>query len=554
MGYLPNVNFQPYVKPYVGSANGELAETVKVLTQRYDENLDASSKLGVLASLTEAQVPEGDREYIKGTIQQVSKSLQDLSASEEGYYSARPKIASLATKFMGDPDIAKMKENKVLLDKEQAVINEMKAKGMQVLDFSNGKGFKTISVDAEGNKVYNTYTPQTEMKHDYAPAQAEFFNQLQADGSSGGLSQANIAGFLKTGTWQGITGAKIRAQATRAVDSYIAGTKEGTQQFRALTQIQGLSPQQAKDTILKEMISVGMERQFSQTKTDYMQDPMAVISAKAAVKGEGMKGFNLERDPVQPQSIDVKKAMDYFTDTKKTPFTSLDEQAKDRVRNSLVLAKLELGKGASNAAIARKAKEIVGSFAERQRSSSYFAFSGAEEVNAANKNFKNGNYSARTYQIPGEKGTFDFYKLKEKLGQEDTPDDKFLAMLNVSGQYAPGHTYRQGLKGEEADRFVQPMRLSVGLPDGTNKTIIASSDLGSTKASTFGYDKLKADIYEGKESGRGKVWRASNGQKFHIVPTGQETEDGDEEMLLVDAKTGEKTSMPLFQLFKNGVK
>lgn len=522
MAYLPNVQFQPYIKPYNGSVNQELADTVKTLTNRYDENLQQSTALDALAGQTVANVMDGDKDVVQQKVQGIRDKLKNLINSDSGYYTARPQIAQLAAQFKGDPDLAVMMQNKKIKDDQDAITNQMTAQGHHVLDFGQ-PDFQSISY-VDGKKQYNTYTPQTEAMHNYHDAQAKYFDQMSPDGGSGGLTHAAMAGFLQTGSWQGITGAKVRNQANRALQSYLS-TPEGDQQIRKYTQLDGLDPDSAKHQILKEMIATGMERQSSQASTNYMQDPYAIIAAKGAAKGKKNSEGNpypLETDKELPVTNrdDVDAAVYHLTDSKSTPFTSLTPVQKDMVWNATNKAQHDLGPHASNVDINNYAKSYLHARSDYNVAPAYYAVNGTKDINNENNTFQNGNYTARSYQDIDNPGkVMNWEQLKNSLGQKGLADDKLVKTINVSGYYHPNNTFTQGLSGDLADRFVQPTRLTVQDSDGKTRTIVAGSDLGSTKTAEFQEQKILHEIYLGDRTGRGKRV-VFDGESHFIRPLG----------------------------------
>lgn len=529
MAYLPQVQFQPYIKPYTGSANAELADTIKTLSQRYDENLQAGTALDIYAGQLASQVGKGDQEEANQKVDLIRKQLGSIASSESGYYGARPQIAQLAAKFKGDPDLAVMMANKKIQDQEAQVNNELTSKGLKVLNF-NQPGFKSVTYDSNGKRTYNTYTPASEMMHNYHDAQSKYFDQIQADGASGGLSQAAMQGFLQTGEFTGISGKKIEHQANKALDSYLQ-TPEGNQQLRNYTQLQGQSPDQARNNILREMISTGSEKVYSQSRTQYMQDPMFQLDAKLALqaaKGKGKKGsdgtdYPLETEKQLPVNNrdNVDAAVYTLTDSKANPFDSLNNVQKDLLRNAVNASKSKLGPTATQAEVNSEAKNFLHARTDFNAAPRYYAVSGTKDINEENNTFQNGNYTARLYQDIDNPGkTMNLSQLKEKYyGDKDYDDRKFIKDVSVTGYYHPDNTFTQGLTGNEADRFVQPLRLTIQTPKGS-KTIVAGSDLGSTRTDQFQAAKFIHEIYLGDKTGRGKRI-TQDGKSYFIRPTGK---------------------------------
>lgn len=527
MSYLPSVNFQPYIKPYVGSANPELADTVRQLTQRYDENLQSGTALDALAGQMASQVMPGDQDVVNQKISAVKNQLQQINDSQGGYYTARPQIMQLAAKFKGDPDLAVMMDNKKTYDQEQATNQQLTAKGLKVLDF-NDDNFSSIGTDANGKKIYNHYDPQSEMMHNYHDAQSKYFDQMQADGGSGGLSHSAMQGFLQTGSWQGITGAKVRAQANRALGSYL-NTPEGDQQLRNYTQLQGMDPDDAKLAIQKEMIATGMERAHTQSSTSYMQDPFAMLQEKAALAGtkKGKDGmpYTLEQEQT-PTPVDnranVDAAVYHLSDPNTAKFENLTDTQKEMTWNAMAQAKRQLGPTANDIDIRTQAKKYLHGRSDINQSPSYYAVTGSKNISDENKTFTNGNFTSRDYQLPGEPGkVLSWQKTKKALGySDDTPDEKIIKTLNVSGFYHPDHPYTTGLQGEMADKFTQPTRLTIQAADGSTKSIVAGSDIGNIHTQEFGADKFRHDVYAGDKMGTGKRLTI-DGKNYFITPTYQ---------------------------------
>lgn len=525
MAYLPQVDFKPYIKPYVGNANSELADTVKQLTQRYDENLQTGTALDMYAGQLASQVMPGDQDVVNQKISAIKNQLAEIAQSQGGYYTARPQIAQLAAKFKGDPDLSVMLENKKIASEEQARNN--KSKGT-VLDF-NEDNFKSVSTDANGKKIYNTYIPKSEDQYNYHDAQSKYFDQMQADGASGGLAHAAMQGFLQTSSWQGITGAKVKAQANRALDSYLQ-TPEGDQQLRNYTQLQSMKPDQAKQAIQKEMIATGMEKVYSQSSISSQQDPMfglqmkmALSAAKGSKKNKDGTEMPIEQEQT-PTPINNKDDVDAAVYNLHSPnanlYSNLSDKQKAMVQNAMFQAKAQLGPTANEIAVRVAAQKYLHGHGDINQSPTYSRVDGTKNINEENKTFQNGNFTARDYQFPDAQGkVMSWPKTRKALGfGDDIPDEKVTSTLNVSGFYGQDHPYTNGLQGPIKDKFVLPTRLTIQDAYGKTRTLIAGSDISSTHTDEFDTAKFRHEVYNGDKTGEGK-WINIGGKSYVVTPT-----------------------------------
>lgn len=260
---------------YVGSTLGEFMNLLPYAQQRYDSARDMLDDTDVFINSIEHL--EGDRDSLYQITSPFRESI--ASARDSGdYRGLYDDIRRTSKKVIGDKGL------KTISDSYQGALKQKELEatyGTQALSFSDPSKHRSIEVDENGNTRYNVYVPHVEKRGDYDKRIQDIWSVLKADGMPIDLQEHKgaIDGFLKYGSWKGISDSKISGYLKSAFERYV-DSPEGEQDYRRLTQIEGFAPDEARADIERRMLAVGSGMKYSDVDYRYMQDPS--LEAKAA--------------------------------------------------------------------------------------------------------------------------------------------------------------------------------------------------------------------------------------------------------------------------------
>lgn len=273
---------------YVGSPLGEYMNLLPYAQQRYDVARETLDDTDVFINAIEHN--DSDRDALYSITSPFRDRIAEARDSGD-FRSMYDDIKGLSKQVGGNKGIKTIQESYLGAMKQKELESQY---GSQALSFSDPSKHQSIKVDENGNVKYDVYTPHVEKRGDYDKRIQDIWSILKADGMPIDLKQHTgaIDGFLKYGSWKGIGDAKINGYLQSAFDRYVE-SPEGEQDYRRLTQIEGMAPEEAALDIQRRMLAVGSGMKYSDVDMRYLQDPSAEAKAAAAstMMGSGDTGY-----------------------------------------------------------------------------------------------------------------------------------------------------------------------------------------------------------------------------------------------------------------------
>ena len=294
----------PYVSQYVDPGSVQVAT---LLRDRYDKNKQKHDLITRAAA--NIKVGDGDQ-YLK--TQAVDKINSDLSnvVAANSYENAGSVIDSSINDFMTNEGLQLAQESYKNRQAELAAIDKLRIQGKNVLDFNAvfddegnqiGTRFDSHSSfyqdEKTGKMVRNVYRAGSEVELNYA-ARKEQLLQGIAKGGSEFKKSKEIAGLLVK--WTGVGQSRANKIVEGLLDEYIQ-TDEGTQEFKKLTQLEGMSEEEARASIVQSMRDVA-QKQVASVPT-YMVDPTAE-GKDSQVSGLG-NGMVIPGSTIKDENMDA---------------------------------------------------------------------------------------------------------------------------------------------------------------------------------------------------------------------------------------------------------
>ena len=245
-----NYELQPYVSTYV---NPYSVEVNTILRKRYDDN-KASVDL-IDKTLGSKQVLEGDQIHIQNAKGMVKNKFSRLTEFGD-YENASLVVDEVMVNLETDKGLQYAQQSYTNRQKELDYIQQATMQGFRMLDFGqfNAKSHQSYIQDEQtGAWSKNIYQPGAEKEHQYDQNIKNLIGTIRADAS--GVSQG-----------------KADRIAKNILPGYLEGFI-GDQHFRKLTQIEGMSEEEARATILQQIES------FTDQQVHY--------TAKADIKNAG---------------------------------------------------------------------------------------------------------------------------------------------------------------------------------------------------------------------------------------------------------------------------
>lgn len=269
---------QPYVSQYV---NPYSVEVNTILRERWDTN--KANKDKVDAVLGAWNTLPGDAHHVdKAKLQTKDKLNRFIEYGN--YEDAGIAIGEVMADLEGDKGLKASKQSWDVRQQELSWMREMTVKkGIKFLDFGRDKinAHSSYYQDQDGNFVTNIYQPTNEPEHDYDAAMSSMLKTIKAD-------------------WSGVSRSKADAVAEGLIPTYLNST-EGDQDYRQLTQIDGMSHEDAIDNIRGRL----------QSFTDqYIHTTKAAAQLNAGTKTSGI-GAMPQRYVARKQDMGVA---DYVND------------------------------------------------------------------------------------------------------------------------------------------------------------------------------------------------------------------------------------------------
>ena len=273
---------KPYESQYVDPGSVQVSG---VLRKRYDDNRASYDMLNRAAG--SIKTLEGDKYIKENAINKVEGEMQ-RTIKVGNFENASRSISDATNDFVGNEGLQLAQQSYANRQSEIKVIDNLRAQGKQVLDFNEIRdtdqksetygqviGHRTDTHSSyhqdptSGEMISDVYRPGSEMQLDYTRRMESLLQNI-AKGGGSSVTKSDIAGYTKYLTTQGVSRGKAHKVVEAALNSYI-DTNEGTQDFRRLTQIEGMSEEDAKLDMINRMQGV-VEKQIGQiSKPTYMQ-------------------------------------------------------------------------------------------------------------------------------------------------------------------------------------------------------------------------------------------------------------------------------------------
>ena len=227
--------------------------------QQYDKNKDAynlTKRAMAQMELMPGDESSGLRDQFVGNIDKNFEGVLETGAFEDATSAVQQNIDYVMT----DKTILQAQRNALEFKKEEALIDQFGPSG--ILDFNKGarENFTTVTTDEEGNEVVNSYKEKMEQKEDYNAYMKNLIGTVKDEGWGGAkgidINGDDVMDYLQTGNTKGVSQAKMDRVVNGLMGSYL-DSKAGDQDMRRLTQIQGMSEQEAKADILNRMKGIG---------------------------------------------------------------------------------------------------------------------------------------------------------------------------------------------------------------------------------------------------------------------------------------------------------
>ena len=242
-----NYTLAPYVSQYV---NPYSVEVNTLLRDRFDTNKAQKDKID--ATLGAWNTLEGDAHLVDKAKEQTRNKLSQF-IDYGNYEDAQMTISEVMADLEGDKGLKLAKQSYDIRTQELAWMSEMQVKhGANFLDFGRNdiKNHQSYYKNEEGQFVENVYQPRNEKEHDYNKAMGSIVGNIRAD-------------------YTGISRGKADRIAEALIPTYMNST-EGDQDYRQLTQIHGMSHEEAVADIRGRLQSL-TDQQIHRTKAAAIQ-------------------------------------------------------------------------------------------------------------------------------------------------------------------------------------------------------------------------------------------------------------------------------------------
>ena len=313
-----NYTLAPYVSQYV---NPYSVEVNTVLRQRWDQNKGNKDKID--ATIGSWDTLPGDAHLVDKAKQQIKDKLNTFS-SNGNYEDAGLAISETMVDLESDKGLKLSKQSYDIREQELGWMREETVKrGTNFIDFGRDSinTHQSYYKNEEGEFVENVYQPKNEAEHDYDKAMQGLLGNIRAD-------------------YTGISRGKADRIAEGLIPTYLNST-EGDQDYRKLTQIDGMSHKEALTDIRGRLQSF-TDQQIHSTK--------AASVAKNASKMNGNGSINSGYTAISQDNLDISgyynKVLDMnsgiFKDFENGDYSGMDKVAKDTKRMSIAQAKSSL--------------------------------------------------------------------------------------------------------------------------------------------------------------------------------------------------------------------
>lgn len=282
--YIPNLVFQPYVSPYVGSVGKELNSLGETLNKRYDDNIAQFDNIDAL--MNQIQVSDADSTIKSQLLDDTRNIIKDIVASGR-WENAKAPIREITRRFRNDPLITKAQNNYKVMQELDALQAQAAMNKEPLVQFQDYKNFSTVGPDGKPRDLNKSGV--FEKKLDHISRMDNLFTGLTPDGYDlkGSSPTINPENGLVYQVGSGSSARyvsldKIKGIVNNRFNDYL-NSSEGQQRLKILTTQNSENPvpldqETAKSIMKTELLNVGKNRVFSQSSRESSQSIIAPAS------------------------------------------------------------------------------------------------------------------------------------------------------------------------------------------------------------------------------------------------------------------------------------
>lgn len=280
-----DLNFKPVKVAYNPLPIQEMQQTLGVLQNRYDTNLQNKSKIEAAIQnekfLDDANVLKTE---VASNFNNTLKSIID-----QGNYEDADFLITEATKdYLSNQDVILARENYKRRQEDIARLQELRDKGEVVVDFNNQ--FQSFDDAGKQNRYSSDYIIQDKT---ILPTMEAMFNDMPSLSSETITGNINRDLVLSKTTATGIGTQRIREYLDEAYNRY-RQTKQYSNHLEWLKRTKNIDDNTANEIIRGELLDTGLERAGLSYTTEYIENDPLVAKINSGDGG----GFI---DPLQTQ-------------------------------------------------------------------------------------------------------------------------------------------------------------------------------------------------------------------------------------------------------------
>jgi len=239
----------PVQSTFVDPGLDTFKEAAMIYRKTYDQNKDAynlSKRVTAQMELMPGDEKAGLRDQFTNTIDTTFSSIVNTGNFEDAEMAVQNAVDFITT----DKTVLQARKNSAEYLKEEALIEQFGPSG--VLDFNKNlrENFTTVTTDEQGAPIVNNYKEQMEKKEDYFTLMKNMVSGIAPDGRPWSETIGNLTEY---GNMKGVSQGKVQRIVDKLYEAY-KGDKAGDQDFRRLTQIEGMSEGQAKEDIVRRLV------------------------------------------------------------------------------------------------------------------------------------------------------------------------------------------------------------------------------------------------------------------------------------------------------------
>ena len=239
----------PVQSTFVDPGLDTFKEAAMIYRKTYDQNKDAynlSKRVTAQMELMPGDEKAGLRDQFTNTIDNTFATIVNTGNFEDAEMAVQNAVDFITT----DKTVLQARKNSAEYLKEEALIEQFGPSG--VLDFNKNlrENFTTVTTDDQGAPIVNSYKEQMEKKEDYITLMKNMVSGIAPDGRPWSETIGNLTQY---GNMKGVSQGKVQRIVDKLYEAYV-GDKAGDQDFRRLTQIEGMSESQAKEDIVRRLV------------------------------------------------------------------------------------------------------------------------------------------------------------------------------------------------------------------------------------------------------------------------------------------------------------